>query len=139
MKKENIALPSCASLLVPAGPGLWLAHWCFLLLTRHDSSHAPVLSREPIQKRSTKSTCCRGPDCAIILSSNSEEERPRPPRSSRFSPCRSSRTNKQLFHTPQNPPFSCSPLRGVSTLFRSLRKSSPKNHNLNRLLIGFSH
>ena len=39
-KNENIALPSCASQLVPAGSGLWLAHGWFLLLI---SSHAPVV------------------------------------------------------------------------------------------------
>ena len=31
-EKRKIALPSCASLLVPAGSGLWLAQGCFLLL-----------------------------------------------------------------------------------------------------------
>ena len=45
MEKDNIALPSCASLSELAGPDLWLAHRCFLLLTRLDSSHAPVVHR----------------------------------------------------------------------------------------------
>ena len=37
-------MPSCASLLVPAGSGLCLAHGCFLLITRLES-HTPVVDR----------------------------------------------------------------------------------------------
>ena len=47
--KDRAAVLRC-TLLVPAGPGLWLAHGPFLLLTRHDSSHATVVIQKILPK-----------------------------------------------------------------------------------------